>query len=166
MNSIELFESKPFQDVGTFNSIFTATPLIGFKSSSKVEICHLTAKGRLVLVEKEEIFLDLLVDERIEKKIKRRNFNQKKARVRTVKATRAKSRELSPLFKQLKPSEFLVYAALRELGEIQNISSFTAMLSIGVKTVRPAIASLEKKGLIVSKKEKDIVTISLTQEIK
>jgi DNA-binding transcriptional ArsR family regulator len=162
MNLIELFESKQFQDVGTFNSIFKATPILGFSSSSEVEICGVTAKGRRVLVNEQELFIDLLANERAEKLAKVRRLTQ---RVRKPKAKKVFG-TLPPLFHKLNAGEFMVHAALKELGEVSDAHQFSTVLPMERRTIHNLVTSLEAKGMVKIEREgKFIVRISLTQEM-
>jgi DNA-binding MarR family transcriptional regulator len=159
MNLIELFESKPFQDVGTFNSIFKATPILGFSSSTEVEILGMTPKGRRILVGGQELTIDLIVDGK-QKKVKAKRIHKE----REVKAP---IKPLSKLFSDLTPSEFMLYSAIKEAGEVNGLTKLLPMLNMNYKTSIKALKKLvEKKLVVCENKSKNFNRISLTQEIK
>jgi hypothetical protein len=159
MSLISEFESKPFQDVGTFNSIFKTTPILGFSSDLEVTILGMSTSGRKVLVGETEIVLDLAVE-------KKPVVRTKQARVRKF-AKPEKTRELSLLYKELSPSEFMLYSAIKELGTVYGVSQVSRMVNLSFKTCVNCLKTLQERKLVqVSGDYCGISKIVLTQEIK
>jgi hypothetical protein len=159
MNLINEFESKPFQDVGTFNSIFKTTPILGFEPSLEVTILGMTPTGRKILVGETEIVLNLAAEKKVVTKVK----VQKTSNF----AKPEKAKELSTLYKELSPSEFMLYSAIKELGEVYGVSQISQMVNLSLKTCTNSLKVLHDKKLVeVSTAYRGISKISLTQEIK
>jgi DNA-binding MarR family transcriptional regulator len=167
MNLIQQFESKAFQDVGTFNSIFKATPILGFPASAEVEIGGITAKGRRILVGEVELFLNLTANERVEKIAKVKRLTQRVKAAKRIREVPKKLGVLPELFHKLSPGEFMVFAALKELGEVRSAVHFATILPMDRRTIHNMATALEVKGMVKIEKEKGIIVrISLTEENK
>lgn len=132
MNLVEKFENMPVQDVGTFNSIFKTTPIIGREFSTEVSIHELTPDNRRrVKVGNEIIFIDLTQRKSI-KEEKRVTFVRPKG---VLSKSEKISRELPTVYKILKPTEFMIYSAIKEAGEISGIEELSRKISITNKTI-------------------------------
>ena len=69
MTLIELFESKPVQDVSTFNSIFKTTPILGYNEKLLVEILEPAYEdSRFIQVGEERIVHSILQKKSLVKK--------------------------------------------------------------------------------------------------
>lgn len=147
MNLIEKFENMPFQDVGTFNSIFKNSPILGFDFSTEVEIGSLTTDNqRRVKVGDTTIFLDLT--QKSQKEVKRAEKKERKlekvqANVKT---------KLPVIYSALTPTEFMTYLAIKELGEVDGVYALSRTLPISTKTIYNCLPKLIKLGLISKKK--------------
>jgi hypothetical protein len=146
MTLIELFESKPAQDVGTFNSIFKTCPIIGHDFSSEVEILNMTNNGRRIKVGNEELFMNLPNSLTELKKV------PVVVRTRMPRVSYVDNITLPKLYKELKPSQFMVYSALKELGEVHNVTKLSDMLNMNYKTLQDSLKELYRKGLISSER--------------
>ena len=160
MNLIDIFESKPFQDVGTFNSVFKTTPILGFDLGLEVEIGSLTSTGRRLLVGGKEIILNLAV-----------NKKEQVAAARIIQRSRFKkptqSIALSRFYKELSPSEFMLYSAIKELGVVYGVSQLSRLVNLTTKTCGKTLKSLQEKKLVqISGDYCGISKIVLTREIK
>lgn len=163
MNLIEVFENKPFQDVGTFNAVFKSTPILGFPSSTEVEIKELVSGGeRRVLVGRETLFIDLTQKKAVVEK------KRAKAEVRAglSKLFKKKRRnQLPELYRKLSASEFMILSAVRELGEVDGISELTRNIALNRKTISQALPRLISLGLIKTERavssEGDFLKISV-----
>ena len=160
MNLINLFESKPFQDVGTFNSVFKTTPILGFDSSLEVEIGNITSTGRRLLVGGKEITMSLEVNK------KEQAVREKRKRISSFSKPN-KSGTLSRFYKELSPSEFMLYSALKELRVVYGVSQLSRLVNLTTKTCGKTLKSLQEKNLVqVYGDYCGISKIVLTQEIK
>lgn len=148
MNLIDKFESMPVQDVETFNSIFITTPLLGFGPNETVLIGALTSGNeRKILVGDKEIFMDLTQRKSL-KLEKRKTFIKPKRNIeRCVKS----SLELPSIYKILKPAEFMIYSAIKEVGEVDGVEELARRISISNKTILANLPRLIKLGLIKKK---------------
>lgn len=144
MTLIDKFEAMPFQDVGTFNSIFKTTPIIGFCFSTQVEIKGPVIGGRKILVGDSELVLNIPNHEK-EIKSRTRRVSKKKRVLRTEKPV---VKTLPSVFKELTPSQFMLYSALKLVGNTSNISALAAMMSLTRRTIAPSLKVLEAKGLV------------------
>jgi hypothetical protein len=136
MNLIELFESKPFQDVGTFNSIFYTTPILGENYALEVEIGEYTAQGRKVQVGAKVFYLDL-------------NMSLVK--------TKALDNCNSVIQKT-------IYAALVRDGSITSVSKFARENGLQAFSAIAAAKELARKGIVtVSRGAKNSLKLVLTQ---
>ena len=161
MNLIDIFESKPFQDVGTFNSVFKITPILGFDVDLEVVIGLMTPTGRKLTVGGKEIILDLAVSKKDMQKV-----GVKKA-VKSRFKQPVKSTVLSSLYKELSPSEFMLYCAIRELGTVFGVSHLSRNVNLSTKTCTKVLKELQNKKLVnVTGDYCGISKIVLTQEIK
>lgn len=151
MNLIELFENKPFQNVGTFNSIFPASPILGVSSELEVEIKEQTPMGRKILVGEETIFIDLQV------------YKQRKLRVRTPyikKTVTTKKKTLPSIYLELTPTEFMIYSALKELGSVSSQGELSRLINVTRRSIGGNLERLIKLGL-VEKKENSLLTLEI-----
>ena len=144
MNLIELFEKKPFQDVGTFNAIFKTTPILGFPANAEVEIKGLVNGGmRRIEVGGTELILDLAPTKNAQKVAeKRAKFTKDKVRCKKTKA------ELPPIYKQLTASEFMTYYAIKELGSVSGMTELSRHISLTRNTISKCLVKLKKLGWI------------------
>lgn len=145
MNLIEKFENKPFQDVGTFNAIFTKTPILGFDSNTPVEIKNIVAGKRRVLVGNSEIFLDLRMRSAPIAEIKKTREGRK---VKVRRVSEKKKLKLPDFYRMLKPSEFVVYSAIKEAKEIDGMEELSRVIGITNKTIAQTIKRLVKLKLV------------------
>lgn len=160
MNLIDIFESKPFQDVGTFNSVFKTTPILGFAPDLEVVIGSMTSTGRRLSVGGKEIILSLAVNKKEQ---------QVKAKVTSKSAfNKPKQTEtLSSLYKELSPSEFMLYSAIKELGTVYGISQVSRLINLTSRTCGNALKVLNEKKLVeINRDYCGLIKIVLTQEIK
>ena len=161
MNLIDVFESKPFQDVGTFNSVFKTTPILGFDVDLEVVIGLMTPTGRKLTVGGKEIILNLAVNKKEMQKV------EAKKAVRSRFKQPVKSIGLSSLYKELSPSEFMLYCAIKELGTVFGVSQVSKYVNLSTKTCTKVLKELQAKKLVnVSADYCGISKIVLTQEIK
>lgn len=143
MNLIEKFENMPFQDVGTFNSIFTDSPILGFPMDTSVEIKELVAGTRRVLVGEETLFLDLL------QKVKRVPVKKEKVeKVVVYEKVSKKQLSLSDIYKRLKPTEFMIFSAIKEVGEVHGVEEFARNLPLSNKTIANSLKRLVELRLV------------------
>lgn len=143
MNLIEKFENMLRQDVGTFNSIFKTTPILGFSFNTEVEIYELVPDNkRRIKVGSEVIYLDL---------------TQRKSIVQSKKATIVKEkleksekviRELPKVYKILTPAEFMIYSAIKEVGEISGIEELSRRIAITSRAIKTNLNRLIQLGLV------------------
>jgi DNA-binding MarR family transcriptional regulator len=160
MNLIDIFESKPFQDVGTFNSVFKTTPILGFAPDLEVVIGSMTSTGRRLSVGGKEIILSLAVnkkEQQLRAKVTRKSaFNKPK-----------QTDILSSIYKELSPSEFMLYSAIKELGTVYGISQVSRLINLTSKTCAKTLKTLQEKNLVkVSGDYCGMSKIVLTREIK
>ncbi len=147
MNLIEKFENMPFQDVGTFNSIFKNSPILGFDFSTEVEIGNLTPDNqRRVKVGEDVLFLDLTQKSQVEV----RKVSKKQSKLEKVAVSKPKT--LPAIYSMLTPTEFMVYLAIKELGEIDGVTSLSSMISITTKTISNCLIKLSTLGLVDKKR--------------
>lgn len=163
MELITKFENMPFQDVGTFNSIFKTTPLLGFKSDMAVKIKNIVpGKGRLILIGDVEVFLDLSNGEktppvdkpRISKiqyiKRKNRRYYEKKMGI---------DGKLPLMFKELTPFEFFALHCVKKMKET-TVSEICKELRItNQRTMNNCLKSLADKGYVKSRQKNKKVKI-------
>jgi DNA-binding MarR family transcriptional regulator len=150
MNLIEKFENMPFQDVGTFNSIFKNSPILGFPFSQEVEIGNLTTDNqRRVKVGECVLFLDLTQKTQVEV----RRVEKKKRKLQKV--VTAKFKTLPIIYTMLTPTEFMVYLAIKELEEVDGITTLAKILPMTTKTISSCLVKLSKLGLVQKKKVSD-----------
>jgi predicted transcriptional regulator len=150
MNLIEKFENMPFQDVGTFNSIFKNSPILGFPFSEDVEIGNLTTDNqRRVKVGETVIFLDLTQKTQVEV----RRVEKKERKLQRV--TTVKLKTLPVIYSMLTPTQFMVYLAIKELEEVDGINTLAKILPMTTKTISNCISKLSKLGLVQKKKVSD-----------
>lgn len=147
MNLIEKFESMPFQDVGTFNSIFKNSPILGFDFDQEVEIGHLTTDNqRRVKVGETILFLDITKKSLAEvRKIDKQNKKLEKVSLTTIKT-------LPVIYSKLTPTEFMTYLAIKELKEVDSITALARVIPMTTKTISNCLIKLSNLGLIQKKK--------------
>jgi hypothetical protein len=148
MNLIDKFENMPFQDVGTFNSIFVTTPLMGFDFKEPVLIGALTnGNERKILVGNTEVLIDLTQRKSL-KPEKRTTFVKPKG---TTERCNKSSLKLPAIYKILKPTEFMIYSAIKEVGEVDGIEELSRRISISNKSIIANLPRLIELGLIKKK---------------
>jgi DNA-binding MarR family transcriptional regulator len=152
MELISKFENMPFQDVGTFNSIFKTTPLLGFNTSEEVKIKSIIpGKGRLILVGGVEVFLDLSNEVKtrpVEKvRISTKQYIKRKNR-RYYEKKMGMEGKLPRIFNELTPFEFFAFHCVKKLKET-TVSEICKELRItNQRTVNNHIKSLVDKGYV------------------
>ena len=133
----------PFQDVGTFNSIFKKTPLLGFNSSDEVEIGGIGSNNqRIIKVSGKLIHLDL------SQKIDERAPRVKVQKVKKLSQVERTNKRIPELYRLLKPTEFMIYSAIKEVEFIDGIESLSKEISINSKTIAINLKKLVKLGLV------------------
>lgn len=149
MNLIDLFESKPFQDVGTFNAIFKAVPLLNYPSSTPVEIKELTPGGaRRVLVGSDELFIDLSAKS-IGVEVKRAPVETK---LKTKRLLHRKKGMLPEVYRKLSSSEFMIYSAVKELEEVHGVEELSRNIALTSRTIRQCLPRLVELGFVRTEK--------------
>ena len=146
MNLIEKFENMPVQDVGTFNSIFTATPIMGFSFETKVQIKDLVAGRRRIVVGDQELFIELSQKTRKVPEQKKKSVTKKTGT--QYKKVNKKELSLSPIYKMLKPTEFMIYSAIKQVTEIHGFEEFSRQIGLSNKTVAANIKRLVELKLV------------------
>jgi predicted transcriptional regulator len=144
MNLIDKFESMPFQNVSTFNSIFKTTPILNVDDNLNVEVCELSNdNSRKIIVGDKIIFMDLT---------QRKNMDFEKKKVIKKKTDFKKInkviKELPKLYKTLKPTEFIIYSAIKELSEIHGVEELSRQLSVSSKTILANLPRLIELNLV------------------
>ncbi len=142
MNLIEIFENKPFQDVGTFNSIFKLTPILGYPSEVEVEIKELGKDNqRKIIVGNDVIFMDITQKKMI-----------KGARKTVIKKSTQKieivEKEFPNIFRVLTPTQFMLYEAIRSVGEVDGIEQLSRATNIQRRTVTNNLKKLIQLGMV------------------
>lgn len=142
LNLIEVFENKPFQDVGTFNSIFKQTPIVGFSFDTPVQIKELNqGDERKILVGDATIFLKII-----------QSKHKPKEKIKKIpilkKAFSEPSKELPEIFRKLNPTEYMIYNALLILGKINSIEEFSKKINVSRRTISNAVKRLSDMKMI------------------
>jgi len=141
MDLIEKFENMPFQDVGTFNSIFKPTPILGFKFDEIVQIGNISHEDkRRITIGNSVILMNLT-----QKKLKTSTEAQQSKKI--PKFLKVETR-ISNLYKILSPSEFMIYSAIKEAGEFSGIGELSKHTSLTTKTISSKMPKLLELGLI------------------
>jgi hypothetical protein len=141
MNLVEKFENMPFQDVGTFNSIFKTTPILGFKFDEIVQIGNVSHEDkRKVMVGDSVILMDLT-----QKKLNTSTETRQSKKI--PKFLKVETR-ISNLYKILSPSEFMIYSAIKEAGEFSGIGELSKHTSLTTKTISSRMPKLLELGLV------------------
>lgn len=145
MNLIQVFESRTFQDVGTFNSIFKSTPILGYPSDADVEIKELKPGGeRRILVDGNELFMDLTQRKSVREEKRAEPEVRRVAKRLVVK----RKGSLPELYRKLSASEFMVYSAVKELGEVHGVLDLSRNIALSGKTISQCVVRLASLGLI------------------
>lgn len=148
MSLIDVFENKLSQDVKTFNSIFKQTKIKNYPSDSSVEIKELHAgdKRRIVIGEnKEEILLKIV-------QVRRKRKRKKKEKEFILKKVSAVNSTLPEIFMKLKPSEFMVFQAIKLIGCSDSIEELSKQMCICSKTISQVVQKLIKMNMIETEK--------------
>jgi hypothetical protein len=167
MTLIEQFENKPVQDVGTFNSIFKTTPLIGFKSNLPVYIGRMTPMGRELRIGEETLVLELPASIKL--------VPRKEKRVSEIARVSRKNRrryeqknnfdgKLPRVMKELTFAEYFAYRCLKHMktataAEICREVSITE----NYRTMLNHLNALVEKGYAVKTPKRNYFIFSLTQ---
>lgn len=141
MNLIEKFENMPFQDVGTFNSIFKGSPLLGYESTESVEIGNLCNEDKRRVKVGEVIILMSLSQKTIRTVPKREEINRLK-KSKKVQST------IPEIYRILTPTQFMIYSAIKEAGEFSGVEELAKSISITSKTIFSNLPKLLELGLI------------------
>lgn len=148
MNLLDKFENMPFQDVGTFNSIFKSTPILNVDHSTKVEVCEMHKDNtRKLIVGDKVIFMDLTQRKSL-KPEKRVTFIKPKGITERCNKSTLK---LPEIYKILKPTEFMIYSAIKEVGEVDGIEELSRRISVSNKSIIANLPRLIELGLIKKK---------------
>lgn len=135
----------PVQDVGTFNSIFRTTPIMRYAFNTEVEIFELMPDNRRrIKVGNDTLFIDL-TQRKIIIEEKKPTFVRPEGKL--TKSEKI-SREIPKLYKILKPTEFMIYSAIREVGEVSGIEELSRKISITNKTIMANLPRLIELGLV------------------
>jgi DNA-binding transcriptional ArsR family regulator len=140
---IDKFENMPFQDVGTFNSIFKNCPILGVSFDTSVEIKELVKGERRVIVGSSEILIDLT-----KKAILKNEPKVKKELTKIKKSNPRRKLVLSEIYTLLKPTEFLIYCAIKESGEIDGVEELSRAIKISSKTIHANLKRLLELKLV------------------
>lgn len=144
MNLIEKFENMPFQDVGTFNSIFNQSPLIGYDFSLEVEIGDISFDNkRKVKVGNDVLFLDLT-----QKSVKEIKKIKKVSSKRKLRRSEKTIKILPEIFTSLTSTQFLIYSAIKEAGEFDGVEELSRTLKITNKTIILNLKKLISLGYV------------------
>jgi DNA-binding MarR family transcriptional regulator len=144
MNLIDKFESMPFQDVGTFNSIFKSTPIIGHSYDLPVEIKNIThGQRRLVQIGEATVEMEL-TQSKLTRDFQRHTVEFKPK----AKAFKKEAMKLPTAYKQLTGAEFLIYSAVKELGEVCGIMELSRQISLTSKSIYNNLPRLIKLGYV------------------
>jgi hypothetical protein len=141
MNLIEKFENMPFQDVGTFNSIFKTTPILGFKFDEIVQIGNVSHEDKRRITVGDNVILMSLSQKKLNTPTKARQLGK------IPKVQKVETR-ISNLYKILSPSEFMIYYAIKEAGEFSGIGELSKHTSLTTKTISSRMPKLLELGLI------------------
>ena len=143
MNLIEKFENMPFQDVGTFNSIFTETPIMGVPSNTSVEIKEIVVGKRRVIVGDSTLHLDLSQ--------KFKSIPVKKEKIQKVvlyEKIQKKQLTISKIYRMLTPTEFMIYSVMKEVNEVHGVEEFSRNIPLSNKTIANSLKRLIELKLI------------------
>jgi hypothetical protein len=139
---IEIFENKLAQDVGTFNSIFKKTPILGYPADTKVEIHGLFPEDkRKIIVGDDTLYMTIVQPKKKPKK-------PKKGRIRILPIAQPTNKKLPEIYRLLNPSQFMIYMAVQTMGAVDGIQELARQLSIESRTIRNNIKHLIKLKLI------------------
>ena len=145
MSLIDKFENMPFQDVGTFNSIFVVTPILGFDFDTTVEIKEMVNSKRRVIVGDVELFLDLSQKQVLKKEP---TVEKTTPKTKTKRVCDRKKISLPTIYKTLRPTEFLVYSAIKELQEVDGVEELSRNIGISNKTIALSVKRLAELSLV------------------
>jgi predicted HTH transcriptional regulator len=156
---IEIFESKPAQDVGTFNRIFKKTRIKGYPKDAEVEIHGLFSEDkRKITIGNDTIYMRIVQPKKKPKK-------PKQEYVYMLPKSEASDAKLPEIYKTLKPSQFMIYMAIQTMGAVDGIEELARQLSIESKTIRNNIKDLIELKLIrtemVSVNGKSVLKLSI-----
>lgn len=148
MNLIKIFEEMPFQNVKSFNQVFKTTPIVGFDSDEDVRIGEMTiGNERRVYVGDSVLSMDLTQKKSI--RVKKKVVEKPVKKLEMVEKT---SREIPSVYKILKPTEFMIYSAIKEVGQVDGIQELSRKISISNKTILANLKRLTDLGLVTSKR--------------
>jgi predicted transcriptional regulator len=143
---IDVFENKLTQDVKTFNLIFKQTKIRSFPSDAIVEIKELHAEDkRRILVGEDVIFLRIV-------QVKRKRKTKKKEKQYILKQVSATNSCLPDVFMKLKPSEFMVFQAIKFLDCIDSIEELSKQMCLNRRTISEVVQKLIKMNMIKTEK--------------
>lgn len=156
---IEIFENKPYQDVGTFNSVFKKTPILGYPANTEVEIHGLFPEDKRKITIGDDVLYMKIVQPKKKPKKPRQEYIPK------LPKADASNKKLPEIYKILKPSQFMVYTAIQTMGEVNGIEELSQQLSIDRRTVSDNIKHLVKLKLVrteaVSVNGKSVLKLSV-----
>ena len=78
-----------------------------------------------------------------------------KAERKLEKVTLSAPKTLPVIYSTLKPTEFMVYLAVKELEEVSGLSALAKILPMTTKTISNCLVKLSKLGLVQKKKVSD-----------
>lgn len=147
MNLIEKFENKPFQNVGTFNSIFVRTPILNKDANTPVRIGRLESGDfRQVFVGSELILLKLNQKQKPLKK----QVIKKQGKLKIEKVSDRDN--LPSIFKKLTPQQFMVYYAIKLKKVFYGTKELNEELNLCTRTISNCIKHLKKLNYVKSQK--------------
>lgn len=148
MNLIKIFEDMPVQNVKSFNQVFKTTPIVGFDSDEDVRVGEMTTGNeRRIYVGDSVMSMDLTQKKSI--RVKKKVVEKPIKKLEMVEKT---SRDLPSIYKILKPTEFMIYLAIKEVGQVDGIEELSRKISISNKTILSNLKRLTDLGLVMSKR--------------
>ena len=167
MTLIEQFENKPVQDVGTFNSIFKTTPLIGFKSNLPVSIGRMTPMGRELKIGEETLVLELPASiKQAPRKDKKLSEVSRVSRKNRRYYTRKNDFDgkLPRIMKELTYAEYFTYRCLKHMKSATATDICRELNSHeDYRTILNYLNALVEKGYAVKTPKRHYFIFSLTQ---
>ncbi len=145
---IEKFENSFVQDVGTFNSIFKQTPILGFSSDLQVEIKEILKGDERRIVVGDQIIFHKIIQTSPKSKAHRKNIDISILK----KVSPVQKKQLPDIFLKLSPSEFMVHQAITLLGCIDGIEELSKQICLTGKTIYPIIKKLTDMGVVHTEK--------------
>ena len=143
---IDIFEESENQTVEQFNKVFKATKLLGYDDSEIVSIGELCAGNERVITIRGNTFRLNLEQKTTKPERKKKAVVNVANKPRKVEEKRKLS--LSDIYKTLKPTEFMLYSAIKEVGQVDGMEEFSRAVRISNKTIALNIKRLVELNLI------------------